>query len=131
MTAAGRQLTRPERFWRKEPTATTGTIAASEVASALSCERPRPSVSAGTKTMPPPTPKRPASTPAGEAEREGQCDMAHQASLAATRIMKHANASCSCGPRTRFASSVPSTTPTTAGRPISSASRHTTRSSQA
>ena len=42
----------------------TGTIAASEVASACSWWRPRISVSAGTKMMPPPTPKSPEMTPA-------------------------------------------------------------------
>ena len=67
--------------------------------------------------------------PAGEAERERQRDVAHQASLPATTSITPANASCRCGPRTRFAIVVPNTTPTTAGRPISAASRHTTRSS--
>ena len=66
---------------------------------------------------------------AGEAERERECDVAHQASLAATISMTQANAICRCGPRTRFAIDVPKTTPTTAGRPISAASRQTTRSS--
>ena len=131
MMPAERHSTRPERCCRKDPTATTGTIAASDVASALSCESPRPSVRAGTNTMPPPTPKRPASVPAREPERQRERDVAHQASLAATTTITQANASCRCGPRTRLASVVPSTTPTTAGRPISSASRQTTRSSNA
>ena len=69
--------------------------------------------------------------PACETQRQRERDVAHQASLPATTSITHANASCRCGPRTRLASVVPSTTPATAGRPISRASRHTTRSSKA
>ena len=49
--------------WRQTPTITVGMIASSDVASACSCVRPS-HVSVGTNRMPPPTPNRPASTPA-------------------------------------------------------------------
>ena len=78
----------------------------------------------------PADPEQAGEHPAREAERDGQRDVAHQASLAATTTITHANASCRCGPRTRLASVVPNSTPTTAGTPISRASCHTTRPSK-
>ena len=54
----------PDVFWRQAPIRATGMMAASEVACASSWWNEKMSTSVGTKMMPPPTPKRPASTPA-------------------------------------------------------------------
>ena len=64
MVVASRQRTVPARVCRHEPRTATGMIASSEVASAWSWVRPSTIVRVGTKTIPPPTPKRPAAAPA-------------------------------------------------------------------
>ena len=68
--SASRQWTVPYRVCRQAPTAITGTIAASDVATATCAEWPR-KMSVGTKMIPPPTPNRaervPASTPSATA----------------------------------------------------------------
>ena len=56
----------------------TGTIASSDVAEAWSCGSPRISASAGTKTMPPPTPSRPPIAPPTQAQSAVE-ELSHRA----------------------------------------------------
>src|SRR3954453_20855580 len=67
--APSRRRTLPYPCWRQAPTSAIGMIASSDVASASTWPRPRKTVSAGTKSTPPPTPSSPARTPASAPTR--------------------------------------------------------------